>query len=461
MPGTCRVNEKGRLEIGGVEAGELARRFGTPLYVFDEEAFDQRVREFQAALARSWRDYQLLYAGKAFLTTGFAALVAQYGLGLDVVSGGEIYTALQGGFPPARMVFHGNNKTVEELDFALRVGVGRVVVDSADELHRLQQVAAARGQVTPIWLRVTPGIEAHTHHYIQTGQLDSKFGVPLAGGQALAVLQEALQLPNVRLMGVHAHIGSQILDPTPFQLVAPLLVQLLAQLREQAGVTLRELDLGGGFAARYTKEVIPPVAQVVGALASALATACDQQQVPAPKLFLEPGRALVAEAGITLYRVGTCKTIPGVRTYVSVDGGMADNPRVALYQATYRACLPDRLQEPATETVTVAGRFCESGDVLVRDALLPPVHSGDLLAVFTTGAYHYSMASNYNRVPRPAVVTVRAGQAEVLVERETYADLVRLDRIPSAWRRPADVAGSAEPVAVSAHGQAEASAAGR
>lgn len=436
LPGTCRVNEQGTLVVGGVEVTNLVQRFGTPLYVFDEAHFRSRCREYRAALARFYPQSRLLYAGKACLTTGLVRLLLQEGLGLDVVSGGELYTALKAGFPAANIVMHGNNKTPEELELALTSGVGRFVVDSFDELDLLEQMAARFNTTAEIWLRVTPGIEAHTHSHIQTGQIDSKFGFPLVNGQALAAVQRALVLPHLRLRGIHAHIGSQILETEPFRLLVGVLAEFLATVRASTGQVLSELDLGGGLGIRYTEADDPPApSDMVQVIATALERECKERELPLPQLVLEPGRSLVGEAGLTLYTVGTRKEIPGVRTYVSVDGGMADNPRVALYQAEYTCALANRMLDEPEETVTIAGRFCESGDILIKDVRLPRARRGDILVVFSTGAYHYSMASNYNRVPRPAMVTVYEGEADLLVERETYEDLTRLDRIPARYRK--------------------------
>jgi len=444
LPGTCRVNERGTLVVGGVEVTSLVQRYGTPLYVFDEAHFRSRCREFRTALARFYPNSRLLYAGKAFLTTGFVRLLLQEGPGLDVVSGGELYTALQAGFPAAGIVMHGNNKTPEELELALASGVGRFVVDSFDEMELLDEVASRLDVTADVWLRVTPGIEAHTHSYIQTGQIDSKFGFPLVNGQALAAVEKALALPRFNLRGIHAHIGSQILETEPFGLLVRMLADFLATIRATTGRVLGELDLGGGLGIRYTAaDVSPSPADMVKAIAGALEFECRERDLPLPRLYLEPGRSLVGEAGLTLYTVGTRKEIPAVRTYVSVDGGMADNPRVALYQAEYTCALANRMLDEPEETVTIAGRFCESGDILIKDVRLPRARRGDILVVFSTGAYHYSMASNYNRVPRPAMVTVYQGEADLLVERETYADLTRLDRIPARYLTGAAVEAAA------------------
>lgn len=423
-----RVSEEGHLLIGGMDAVRLAREFGTPLYVFDEAAIRARCREFRAAVGGAG---SVAYAGKAFLCKAIARVVEQEGLALDVVSGGELHTALEAGFPPERVVFHGNNKSPEELRAALRVGVGRIVVDNFREIALLAELTREAGRRQPVLVRVAPGIEAHTHEYVSTGQQDSKFGFDVATGQALEAVRQVLSVPGLEWTGLHCHVGSQILEVEPFRLAARRLLELAATIRRETGALLREADIGGGFGVRYLPEDRPPpVATVIGAALDEVRRCAGELGLPVPLLLVEPGRAIVAEAGYTLYTVGAVKRIPGVRTYVAVDGGMADNPRPALYGAEYAAVIADRAEAPPSERVRVVGRYCESGDVLIREIGLPSPQPGDVLAVFTTGAYHYSMASNYNRFPRPAAVLVGEGRADVIIARETYADLVRQDRVP-------------------------------
>ncbi len=426
-----RVNERGHLEIGGCDAVDLARLYGTPLYVLDEGRVRAACRAYKAALERHYPQGKIVYAGKALLTTGFCRIIESEGLCLDVVSGGELYTALAAAFPPERIYFHGNNKSDAELSMAIEARVGRIVVDSEAELVRVDELAAQAGRVIDILLRVTPGVEAHTHSYMQTGQLDSKFGIPIAGGLAMSAVRRAAALRHVRLRGYHCHIGSQILDLTAFDVAVGLMMDFVARAQADAGVAAEELDMGGGLGIRYTHQDEPPGPDdLVRLIAAAIRREAGTRGLALPVLVLEPGRSIVGDAGVTLYSVGFVKRIPGGRTYVPVDGGMADNPRVALYQARYTAVVANKADQAAVETVAIAGKCCESGDMLIFDAHLPPVERGDVLAVLSTGAYNYSMASHYNRLPKPGMVMVNAGRHAVLVERETYADLVRQDRIP-------------------------------
>ncbi|MFO7310598.1 MAG: diaminopimelate decarboxylase [Bacillota bacterium] len=431
------VNDRGHLEIGGCDAVELARRYGTPLYVLDEERVRAACRQYLSALARHYPKGKIVYAGKALLTTGVCRIIASEGLCLDVVSGGELYTALQAGFPPERIYFHGNNKSDDELRMGLAAGVGRIVVDSEAELVRLDELAAEMGRTADILLRVTPGVEAHTHSYMKTGQLDSKFGIPIAGGLALEAARRAARSPRLRLRGYHCHIGSQILDLTAFDITVGLMMEFLAEAQAATGIPAEELDLGGGLGIRYTPADDPPSPdELVRRLGDALRREATSRGVPLPVLVLEPGRSIVGDAGITLYTVGFIKRIPGLRTYVAVDGGMADNPRVALYQARYTVVVANKAAEEPAEIVSIAGKCCETGDMLVFDAPVPPLARGDVLAVLSTGAYNYSMASHYNRLPKPAMVLVSQGRHALLVERETYDDLLRQDRVPP-WLEPA------------------------
>lgn len=426
--GTSRVNGRGHLEIGGCDAVELAERFGTPLYVMDEADVRQRSRQYRAALEGSYPRARVLYASKAFLCAAMARLAYEEGLGLDVVSGGELYTALRAGVPPELIYMHGNNKSREEIEYALQSGVGRLVADSLFELGLIDAVAAGLGRVAHVLLRVTPGIEAHTHEYVRTGQLDSKFGEGLSNGLAYRALEASRGMPHVRVVGLHCHIGSQILQLEPQAEAARLLIEFARRVQDGLDIRIDELNCGGGLGVRYLPSDDPPaIGEAMARLARTVREAAAAAGLPLPLLLVEPGRSIVGEAGTTLYTVGATKAIPGVRTYVTVDGGMTDNPRPALYGARYQAVLANRAGEPATHTVTVAGKCCESGDVLIRDARLPEPRPGDILAVLTTGAYNYSMASHYNRLPKPAVVFVRDGRARVVVRRETYADLVRQD----------------------------------
>lgn len=430
LTGTMRINDKQRLEIGGCDTVELAEKFGTPLYVMDEALIRENCRRYRKALAESYPLGEIFYAGKAFLVTAMAALVNEEGLGLDVVSGGELFTAIKAGFPPEQICLHGNNKSREEVLQALQYGVGRIVVDSFSELEELLFLSGKTRKRPVILLRIRPGIEAHTHNYIQTGQEDSKFGFGLQDEDTWKAIRLALQeKEKVDLRGFHCHIGSQIFHIAPFELAVDVMFGFMAEVREKTGFTASQLDLGGGLGIRYTKEDMPPsIEDFVNFISSAVKSAAVKRNFPLPQLLLEPGRSIVGEAGVTLYRVGVIKDIPGVRRYAAVDGGMADNIRPALYQAVYEAVLANKAGEEPVEKVAIAGKACESGDILIREVFLPPVKKGDLLAVFATGAYCYAMAGNYNRNPRPAVLFVRDGKANVIVRRETYEDLVRLDQ---------------------------------
>jgi diaminopimelate decarboxylase len=432
LTGTGRINQAGHLEIGGCDTVVLAKEFGTPLYIMDEELMRQNCAAYRDTLAGIYPNSQVAYAGKAFLTKAMCRLVAEEGLALDVVSGGEIYTALAAGFPAEKMIFHGNNKSPAEIELALQHGVGRFVVDSHGELELLAELAAAAGKKAAVYLRVKPGIEAHTHHFIQTGQLDSKFGLGLADGEAMRAVQAAAKMKALELKGLHCHIGSQIFDLEPFKLAAAVMLDFCKEIYSQTGIIIKELDLGGGVGIRYLRQDDPcPLADFARLVASTVKEKCAEHNLPLPKLLLEPGRSIVGEAGTTLYSVGAIKEVPGIRKYVAVDGGMMDNLRTALYDAKYEAVLANRMNDPAEEIVSIAGKACESGDMLIWDILLPKLWRGDLLACLSTGAYHYSMANNYNRFPRPAVVFVRGGRADLVVARETYDDLIRNDLLPS------------------------------
>ncbi|SEG13985.1 diaminopimelate decarboxylase [Paenibacillus sp. UNC499MF] len=436
LHGTSRVNAQGHLEVGGVDTTELAARYGTPLYVVDEALVRRRCREFVDAFQASGLKFQVAYASKAFCVMAMCRIVAEEGLSLDVVSDGELFTALQAGFPPERIHFHGNNKTPAEIEMALDAGIGCFVVDNFTELRMLDAIAGSKGKRVPILLRITPGVEAHTHEYISTGQIDSKFGFDLGNGAAFEAVKQSAAADHLLLLGVHSHIGSQIFEVEGFRVAAEKVAQFASQVRDELNVVFSVINLGGGFGIRYVEGDTPlPMSTYVEAIAEAVKTRFEAVSYPMPEIWIEPGRSIVGDAGTTLYTVGTNKDIPGVRKYVSVDGGMTDNPRPALYQSQYEAMLANRASEPSRETVSIAGKCCESGDMLIWDVELPLVQSGDILAVASTGAYNYSMASNYNRIRRPAVVFVKDGMADVAVKRETYEDLVRNDVVPERMKQ--------------------------
>lgn len=423
------VNEKGHLTIGGCDAVELAQIYGTPLYVMEETAIRRALRDYKHSIDENYENGGMVtYASKACSFKEIYRIVGQEGCGADVVSGGEIYTALQAGFPAERLYFHGNNKSPAELRLALEAGVGRIVADNPAELERLSAVAGELGKTAAVYLRITPGIDAHTHSFVRTGQIDSKFGFTLETGEALEGVRRALALPGLELKGLHCHIGSQIFDEQPFLHAAEVMLSFLAEIRRETGVTLGELDLGGGFGIRYTGEDQPKAyGDYMRLVAGAVKAKAAQLDYPLPYMVIEPGRSVVAPAGITLYTVGHIKEVPGVRTYVSIDGGMTDNPRYALYQAAYTVVNAGKADQPADTRVTLAGRCCESGDLIQENAAVSACEPGDVLAVLATGAYNYSMSSNYNRLPRPAVVMVREGESRVVVKAETYEDLIRND----------------------------------
>lgn len=426
--GTGRVNERGHLEIGGVDTIELTEKFGTPLYVYDIALVRERARGFKKTFEQLGIKAQVAYASKAFSSMAMIQVAEQEGLSLDVVSGGELYTAIQANFPTERIHFHGNNKSEDELHMALDYKIGCIVVDNVSELVLLEEICAKRAQKVRILLRVTPGIEAHTHDYILTGQEDTKFGFDLMNGQAETALQQAMKSEWIEVLGLHCHIGSQIFQTTGFILAAQKIIEQLKVWQSAFGYQPQVLNLGGGFGIRYTDEDEPlPASQYVKEIVLEVQAQIASSSLEMPEIWIEPGRSLVGDAGVTLYKVGSEKEVPNVRKYVAVDGGMTDNIRPALYEAKYDAVLANRPLDTVEETVSIAGKCCESGDMLIWDLPLPKAGRNDVLAVFCTGAYGYSMASNYNRIPRPAVVFVENGVARVVIKRETYEDLVRLD----------------------------------
>jgi len=426
-----RVNDAGHLEIGGCDAVELARQFGTPLYVMDETLIRSNCRAYVDSFRKYYPNAEVIYASKVFSTIAMCRLAMEEDMGLDVVSGGELYTALAAGFPGSRIYFHGNNKSPAEIEMALEARIGRFVADNFYELELLNELARQRKTRAKILIRVSPGIDAHTHHYIKTGLIDSKFGLAIANGQAMMGVEKALGLKNIELKGVHCHIGSQIFDLDSFAEAARTMMAFIRDVRSRTGYACEELNLGGGLGIYYSEGDSPrPIPEMVRLVAATVRDAAAEFGLPLPRVVVEPGRSIVGEAGVTLYTVGSVKDIPGVRKYAAVDGGMTDNPRPALYQAKYEAALANKMDLPGEEVFAIAGKCCESGDMLIWDVELPPVAAGDILAVFSTGAYNYSMASNYNRNLRPAVVFVADGQAELVVRRESYEDIVRNDVVP-------------------------------
>ncbi len=423
------TNSDGHLTIGGVDSVALAKKYGTPLYVIDENAVREQCRTYLAAAKEHFGEGALpLYASKALCFTEMYRIANEEGLGIDCVSGGELYTAKHAGFPAERIYFHGNNKTDKDICDALNMGVGTFVVDNREELISLGAEASRRGITQNILLRITPGIDPHTHKAISTGNVDSKFGSAIVTGQAMEIVKAAIATEGVKLVGIHCHIGSQIFDVEPFIEAAQIMTEFVAKIKRECSYELSELNLGGGLGVRYTeydREI--DYASAVKDIAAEVNGLCRGHGISPLKVRLEPGRSLVAAAGATLYTVGSVKQITGFKNYISVDGGMPDNPRYALYQSQYTALVANRASAPADFTATLAGRCCESGDLLGEDMKLQKPVRGDILAVLVTGAYNYSMASNYNRLPRPAVVMVKDGEDRLVVKRESYEDLVRND----------------------------------
>ena len=433
FPPSARVDAGGHLVIADCDVSSLAAEYGTPLYLFDEQAIRAACRAYLEEFGRRLPAIRVLYAAKAYLAPALAALLADEGMGMDVVSGGELAVARAGGFPAERMAFHGNNKGRVELQEAMAAGIGLIVLDNFDELQALDAIAQAQGRRQAVMLRVTPGVDAHTHEKTTTGLVDSKFGFPLQSGAAEQAVALALAAPGLDLAGFHMHLGSPIYGMEPYTLGIGVLAQFAAGIRERHGFTWRAFSPGGGFAVGYTADRLPPsIAEYAQAIADALRAACGLEGLPLPEVHVEPGRSIVARAGVAVYTVGSRKEVAGVRTYVSVDGGMADNVRPSMYGAVYEAVVANRMRAPADERVTIAGKFCETGDLLIKDAMLPRLTPGDLLAVGASGAYTLSMESNYNLAQRPAVVFLRDGHARLVRRRQTYADLMALD----VWPEP-------------------------
>ncbi len=426
FPLTAEVNNRDHLIIGGCDTVELAAEFGTPLYVFDEHSLRHKCREFKLEFGQRYADTTVIYAGKAFMNKALVLILNDEGLGLDVVSGGELSIARSVDFPLDRVYFHGNNKSAEELRLALNWHIGRIVVDNFHELTMLGEMAEEQGCRLDILLRLSPGVEPHTHKYIATGVVDSKFGFPLASSEQAVTTA----MSNLNLVGLHFHIGSLIFETEPYQKSIELILNFAAEMKRKYDFELRELDIGGGFAVQYVLDSpASPIAVYAEAMVSKIISKCRELELALPRLIVEPGRAIVARAGVALYKVGVVKDIPGVRCYVSVDGGMADNIRPALYGAKHEAVVANKMSAKEVEKVTIAGKFCESGDILIKDIELPSVSAGDIIAIPDSGAYCLPQASNYNASLKPAVVLVREGKARLIRRRETFDDLTRCDLV--------------------------------
>lgn len=423
------VNESGNLSIGGCDVSALAKEYGTPLYIMDEGEIRKNCRIYAEAMKKYYGGNGLvLYASKAFSCKYIYKLAMEEGLGVDTVSGGEIYTALSAGFPAEKIYFHGNNKTVDELELAIKNDIGCIVIDNADEVDRIEEVAEKYGKVVKAMFRVSPGVDAHTHDFIKTGQIDSKFGTAIETGAALELIKYTQPKKNIRIAGIHCHIGSQIFELDPFREAAEIMLSFMKEIKDETGIEIEELNLGGGFGIKYTEQDTPiDYDKFIEAVSKVVKEKSEEKGLKCPFILMEPGRSLVAPAGLTVYTVGTVKRIEGIRNYVCVDGGMGDNPRFILYGAEYDAVLPERPMAERCEKVTIAGKCCESGDVIIEDIMMPEINKGDLVAVLATGAYNYSMSSNYNRIPKPPVVMVKDGVSKIVVKRETYEDIIKND----------------------------------
>ena len=432
---TLKINDKGHLEIGGADAVSLAEKYGTPLYVFDEEHIRNMMRVYKKTILKEYSGNGLvLYASKAFSCKAMYKIADSEGLGVDVVSGGEFYTAMEAGFPAQKVYMHGNNKLLSELIYAVNHKIGTIVVDSYGEADVIDELAADRGITQNVLIRINPGVVAHTHEFIQTARTDSKFGFSVSDGAAKDITAYVLSKNHLRLRGYHCHIGSQIFEKQSFVLAAEKMMDFVGDIKNSIGFTADTINMGGGFGVWYTDEdpklQLSDYAEYLKAVIDTIKKKSAEIGISEPYLLIEPGRSIVAEAGVTLYTVGAIKEIPGVRKYVAIDGGMFDNPRYALYQSKYSVLLANRATELCTEQVSIAGKCCESGDLIAVNVPLPVAKTGDILAVLTTGAYNYSMASNYNRNFVPAAVLVYKGAADYIVKPQTYEDLVRNDAVP-------------------------------
>jgi len=428
FPKTAEINAEGHLVIGGCDTVELVHTFGTPLYIFDEQTLRAKCDEFCHEFKQRYPNTLVIYACKAFISSALAALLQEEDMGLDVVSAGELHIAKSVGFPLQQVYFHGNNKSDEELALALDWGVGRVVVDNFHELHRLNGIAREKGTTPDILLRLSPGIDPHTHKYISTGVIDSKFGFPIVTGQAEEALVQAMAASNLNLVGLHCHLGSSIFEVEPYKEAVDIALRFAAQMRGSHGFELEEFSPGGGFAIPYvSSSSAPSIGEYAEAIISSLQEISSSLVLPSPRLVVEPGRAIVGQAGVALYTAGASKEVPGVRHYIFVDGGMADNIRPALYGAKYEAIIANKADAREVESVAVAGKFCESGDILIEDIRVPSVEAGDILAVPVSGAYSLPLASNYNASLKPAIVMAKRGQAHLIRRRETYEDLMNCE----------------------------------
>ena len=423
------VNEKEHLTAGGIDTVELAKKYGTPLYVMDEQLIRKSCRSFKSSIDKFYGGNGLVcYASKAFCCKEMCRIMKEEGIGLDVVSIGELYTAVKSGFDCDKICFHGNNKTNEELEFAVENNIGHIIVDNISELERLSAIAKAKGVTAKIMFRIKPGIDAHTHNFVKTGQIDSKFGFALETGEAFDAVKKAVESENIILRGLHCHIGSQIFDIEPFESASEVMLKFIAKIKNELGFEIKELNLGGGFGIKYLESHDPvPYETYMERVSETVHKCCKELEINLPFILIEPGRSIAGPAGITLYTVGARKEIPNIRTYVSIDGGMCDNPRYILYQSEYEAIVANKASQPRDEKVTIAGKCCESGDLIGENMPLQHAESGDIIAVCATGAYNYSMSSNYNRIPKPPVVFINNGESRIVIKKETLDDIIRND----------------------------------
>lgn len=423
------INTLGHLTIGGIDTTELVKEYQTPLYVMDEDLIRENCRAFKQSIDKYYNGAGLVcYASKAFSCKAIYRIIMDEGLGVDVVSEGELYTALSVGFPMDKVYYHGNNKTVSELEMALENNVGRIIVDNIYELQALNEIAEKMNKTVNIMYRIKPGVDAHTHDFVRTGQIDSKFGFALETGEAFEAVKHAMNLSNINIIGIHCHIGSQIFDIEPFVEASEIMLDFIVKIKNELNHEIKELNLGGGFGIKYTSEDNPTAFnRYMEDVSARVKKICSEKNIELPYIIIEPGRSIVASAGITLYTVGAVKEIPNIRTYVSVDGGMCDNPRYALYKSKYDAVVANKAAQDKTAVVTIAGKCCESGDLIGEGMPIQSVKVGDIIAILATGAYNYSMSSNYNRTPRPPVVIVSRGKSQIAVKRETLDDIIRND----------------------------------
>lgn len=424
-----KINSLGHLEIDGCDTAELAAQYGTPLYVMSEDRIRCNMQRYKNSIDKFYGGKGLcLYASKAFSTAYIYRVALEEGLGVDVVSGGELYTALVAGFDPSKIVFHGNNKSYSEIKMAIDEGVGRIIIDSYEEIDMIDAISREAGKVTKVMIRVKPGIDAHTHEFISTGHIDCKFGFAIENGEATEFIKHVMTFDTVEITGLHCHLGSQMFLYEPFKLGGEVMMNYYAELKNTLGLSLTELNLGGGFGIKYVDGDTPVDYEgFIESVSEVIKDICMRNNMEVPFIYMEPGRSIVGDAGITLYTAGAIKDIRNVRKYVSVDGGLGDNPRYIMYGAEYDATLANRAAEKPEEYVTICGKCCESGDIIIDKCYLPKVQSGDIVAIMSTGAYNYSMSSNYNRIPRPAVVMTSGGESLLVVRRETYQDIVRND----------------------------------